>query len=69
MNDALAKPQYRTGVAAGIAGAAMTIIAYGLSFVHIVLPPEVVDAATFIITFGAGWLVHSKMPVSPPVQS
>ena len=60
MSDALAKPQYRTGVAAGLAGAIMCIVAYGLSFAHIVLPADVIDAATFLLTFGAGWFVHSS---------
>ena len=58
MNPPVMSPQYRTVAAGGIAGAAMTIVAWGLSFAHVTLPPDVVEAFTFMITSGAAWLVH-----------
>jgi hypothetical protein len=67
MNVSTMQPQYRTVTAAGFAGALMTIAAYLLAHWHIVLPQQVVDAATFLITSCAAWIVHPK--TAPAVEA
>lgn len=60
MNPPVMQPQYRTVSAVGMASAFVVIGRWLLEHWHIQIPDNVTEAATFLITSGLAWFVHSK---------